>query len=413
MAVAFQPGQEVGRGDLDIFLTNALEVPTNAADITYAVYYVDPGPPETEVLIGAADRAPVNPAVGEYYAALLVPTSANIGTYRIRWTFREFVNSPGLQVVQEFAVVSTTTQVTSPYSSDEQEMINSLRVLLRDNCIGGEETVELDVDGEKMVVSLHDLWEALHDLNPPSGDGICLRSAFQRRTLQIQSLSPGGQRCWKPVLHVSRAEVGGESIVEITTRQGASVTTGGHRVFLTPTCKVEAEQLRAGTLTAGEQVLSVQPQPPRAYMYDLTAADWHNFFLFRSGLVVSNSPDRNYHFRPPEHEADIGAYNRIFGYIWEDAELSLYLRRALDWWDMFPPRTTSGSLERLVRENPTWRTAIYYAGMAFALNALAINWVSEEFSLDGCSVVRVYLPTGEAVDLPISELHQVLYGDAE
>jgi len=60
MAVAFQPGDEVVRGDLDIFLTNALG-PTNAAEITYALYYVDPGPPEAEVLIGSAARTPVNP----------------------------------------------------------------------------------------------------------------------------------------------------------------------------------------------------------------------------------------------------------------------------------------------------------------------------------------------------------------
>src|SRR3989344_317945 len=168
MAIAFQPGQEVVRGDLDIFLTNYQGSPTNAAEIAYALYYLDPGPPEAEVLIGAADRVPVNPAVGEYYAALMIPTSATVGTYRIRWTFRELVNSPQTQVVQEFAVVTTTVVVVSPYTASEQEMIASLRIMLRDNCIGGEDTVELDVDGEKMVVSFHDLWETLQDLNPTS-----------------------------------------------------------------------------------------------------------------------------------------------------------------------------------------------------------------------------------------------------
>jgi len=168
MAVAFQPGQEVVRGDLDIFLTNALGNPTNAAEITYALYYVDPGPPEAEVIIGSAARVPVNPAVGEYYAALMIPTAATVGTYRIRWTMRELINSPQTQVVQEFAVVSTTTLVATPYTTAEQEMIDTLRILLRDNCIGGEETVELDVDGEMMVVRLDDLWESLHDISPES-----------------------------------------------------------------------------------------------------------------------------------------------------------------------------------------------------------------------------------------------------
>ena len=233
MAVAFHPTQELSRGDLDIFLTNNLGNPTNAAEITYALYYVDPGPPETEVLVGPAAHVPVNPAVGEYYAALMVPAAAVAGTYRIRWTFKEFINSPQTQVVQEFAVVLSSQLVVSPYTAAEQEMINTLRILLRDN-----------------------------------------------------------------------------------------------------------------------------------------------------------NPDRNYHFRPPEHEADIGAYNRVFGYVWEDSELLTYLRQAVDWWDMFPPRTNVGNLNKLVAENPTWRTAIQYGGMMFALMALAINWVHEEFdySIGGVSL---------------------------
>lgn len=233
MAVAFNVGQETGRGDLDIFLTNASGNPTNAAEITYSLYYVDPGPPESEVLIGAAARTPVNPAVGEYYAALLIPQTANVGTYHIRWQFRETLSSPIVEVVQEFAVVDSTVRVSSPYSDIEQDMIDTLRVMLRDN-----------------------------------------------------------------------------------------------------------------------------------------------------------NPDRNYHFRPPEHEADIGAYNRIFGYVWEDAELKVYLERSVDWWDMFPPRTYVCTLQALVSQNPSWRTAIYYGGMMFALNALAINWVHEEFdySIGGVSL---------------------------
>lgn len=166
MAVAFYPGQEVSRGDLDIFVKDSSQTPINPAEITYSLYYVDPGPPEAEVLIGAADRTPVNPAVGEFYAALMVPANATIGTYRIRWTIREAVGTPQMQVVQEFAVIKSTDLVASPYSVVEQELINTLRILIRDNCIGGEETVELDVEGEMMIVRLDELWEALHDISP-------------------------------------------------------------------------------------------------------------------------------------------------------------------------------------------------------------------------------------------------------
>lgn len=168
MAVAFRPNDILGRGDLDIFLTNCNGYPSNAAEITYAIYYVDPGPPEIEVLIGSATRTPVNPAVGEYYASLMIPAGVTSGDYRIRWTFKELVNSSFQLVVQEFAVVpeSSVLSLSTTYSACVQGLIDTLRVLIRDQCVGGEETVELDVGGEKMVVRMDDLWEALRDANP-------------------------------------------------------------------------------------------------------------------------------------------------------------------------------------------------------------------------------------------------------
>jgi len=56
--------------------------------------------------------------------------------------------------------------VTS-YTNAETDMIRKLRMHLRDQCVGGEEDVELDVDGEKMVVRMDDLWEALKDEPTP------------------------------------------------------------------------------------------------------------------------------------------------------------------------------------------------------------------------------------------------------
>jgi len=167
MTVAFYPAQEAVRGDLDIFLTDSNGVPTNPFSITYSIYYQDPGPPAVEVLIGAGGVIPVNPAVGEFYAALMVPTDAIPGTYRLKWTIQDTAVSVPVEVVQEFAVIKSTDLVASPYSDIEADMIRVLRVMLRDNCVGAEETVELDVDGEMMVVRMDGLWEALNDLSPP------------------------------------------------------------------------------------------------------------------------------------------------------------------------------------------------------------------------------------------------------
>jgi hypothetical protein len=235
MAVAFQQGQDVGQGDLDIFLTNQFGAATNAAEISYAIYWLDEsGGTPVEVLIGPAVRVPVNPSVGEYYASLSIPAGGDLGTYHIRWTFKETAASPAQGTVQEFAVVNDTTSVAPTlYSTAVQSLINSLRILLRDN-----------------------------------------------------------------------------------------------------------------------------------------------------------DPDRNYRFRPPEHEGDIGQYNQIFGQIWEDYELYEYLQRALDWWNMLPPLTGICNLDTLVLSYPQWRTAVINIAMLYAAWAVAFNWVADEFdySIGGISL---------------------------
>lgn len=234
MAVAFTPGQMISSGDLDIFLTNSSGSPANAYSITYAIYYVDPVS-HAEVLIGSPTRTPINPTIGEYYASLQVPTSATPGAYRIRWTFQQFTSTPPQQVVQEWAVVSTSTIITPPpYTPAVTSLIHSLRILLRDN-----------------------------------------------------------------------------------------------------------------------------------------------------------SPDTNYHFRPPESESTIGAYNQVFGYVWTDEELKEYLDRGLDWWNMMPPMTSGlSTLDMMVQERPVWRTAIMWDAITHACFALASNWTVDEFnySIGGISL---------------------------
>jgi hypothetical protein len=133
MGVAFTSGQELSRGDLDIFLTNAQGNAANSYEIYYGIYYVDPVS-SVEVLIGSERRIPLNPSVGEYYASLRIPESADPGTYRVRWTFREVAGAPLQQVVQEWAIVSANSflTTTSPYSVAEQDMIRRLRIMLRD-----------------------------------------------------------------------------------------------------------------------------------------------------------------------------------------------------------------------------------------------------------------------------------------
>ena len=107
MAVVFTQGQVLGRGDLDIYLSNADGNPTNAFSISYAIYYVDPTT-TAEVLIGSASRTPVNPTVGST-RSLQVPRAAP-GDYHIRWRFRETSTTAEEGAVQEFASYPTPSR---------------------------------------------------------------------------------------------------------------------------------------------------------------------------------------------------------------------------------------------------------------------------------------------------------------
>jgi hypothetical protein len=257
MGVAFTPGQTLGRGDLDIFLTNTAGNVSNAYTITFAIYWVDPVS-NAEVLIGPSARQPVNPAVGEYYAAIMIPTAATPGTYHIRWTFKQYSSDPDSQVVQEFAVVAAGSNTgagsaTSSRSTCQQDLIRKLRFLIRDN-----------------------------------------------------------------------------------------------------------------------------------------------------------APDRNYKFRPPQGEGTVGCYNRVFGYIWEDEELAEYLEIALWKWNMHPPETEElCTVDMLCQRKPAWKAALLWGALVNAAQALAYNWVSEEFSVAGETMFADVLPDGREVVLPIAELHSI------
>jgi len=171
MAVCFKPGYETKRNDLSIFLVNEYGVPTDAASIYYAIYFVDKskGEPGVEILIGPAQRTPVHPSVGEYYAAFLVPMGAAAGTYRIRWTFKRTVSGEDQTVVQEFGVddPSSCTTGQKVYSTCVAGLIDKLRIMLRDNCVAGDEMIEIDVDGTQLEISMKDLWEILKEEGPP------------------------------------------------------------------------------------------------------------------------------------------------------------------------------------------------------------------------------------------------------
>jgi hypothetical protein len=222
-STSFYKGQQLGRNDLNLFISNVNDTPVNAAEISYALYDFTTG---SEVLVGPPAREPANPAVGEYYASLVIPLDANLGEYRVRWTFREYVGAPINSVLMGFSLVDRVVpnEMAPVLSSGELDMARRLRILLRDN-----------------------------------------------------------------------------------------------------------------------------------------------------------NPDRNYHFRPPTNEETISQFSRVFGFIWEDGELQEYLERSLDEIIAAPPRTPFANVDNMVAMRPEWRTLLLTGAMYWALFALRINWIADEF----------------------------------
>lgn len=220
MGVAFFKGQQLGPEDLNICLEGSNGSPSNAAEIHYSLADVTTG---AEVMVGPPRRSPANPEVGKYYASVIIPLDANIGLYRIRWSFRETVGGPVHQAVQEFEVIDKDVTPVD-LSGCQADMVRRLRILLRDN-----------------------------------------------------------------------------------------------------------------------------------------------------------NPDRNYHFRPPAHEATISQFNQVFGYVWEDYELAEFIERSVDMIAASPPRTPLRSCDDLVKCYPEWRTLLLNGAAHYALLALMINWIVDEF----------------------------------
>lgn len=130
MGTSFLRGQQLGRSDLNIFLTNSSGHPVNAAEISYAIY---DNTTNQEVLVGPLRRIPVNASIGEYFVSLIIPLDANLGDYRVRWSMREMVGGPLQSVVQPFTVQDREVAMPSYFSTYQLELIRSLRTALRDN----------------------------------------------------------------------------------------------------------------------------------------------------------------------------------------------------------------------------------------------------------------------------------------
>lgn len=128
--VAYYPNQFLGPNELYIQVLNERNNPFDPSEITYAVFDRTTG---IDILVGSPAQSPVRTGCGRYHANFQIPTSANQGDWIIRWNFKDEATDSERNVVQEFAVVHPSTQVSSPYKERERDLLRRLRFLLRDN----------------------------------------------------------------------------------------------------------------------------------------------------------------------------------------------------------------------------------------------------------------------------------------
>jgi hypothetical protein len=225
-----------------------------------------------------------------------------------------------------------------------------------------------------------------------------IRQAFLEGSLEAESVSPEGEVSWQPVLASFQTKGSTLPLYEVSTQQGSMRLTGNHRVFLSP-----REKLPAGFLEPGQEVLSIKEGsassllvegvrqiPSEDWVYDITVGENHNFKVLGSGVVVSNSPDRTYRFRPPQGEGDIGCNNQVFGYIWTDEEFAEFLEIAVWKWNLHPPNTDClyPTVDAMCQKRPAYKSALLWGSLVTAAQMLAYRWTVNEFdySIGGISL---------------------------
>ena len=223
-----------------------------------------------------------------------------------------------------------------------------------------------------------------------------IRSAYHAGKLKTRSVTPKGDVKWMSITCVSRTKIPHWSdiqFIRLSSEQGSSVLTDDHKVFVSPTQKLSAADVSTNTPVqslGGSTVVRSSRTVPRPYMYDLTVSGWHNFQLENSGIVVSNSPDRFYRWRPPVSVDTVGKYSKVFGHIWLEEELNEYLDMAVDVVNLYPPATDAehATLETMIQVRPAWRSLLIWQGQVQAARALQANWIADEFdySIGGVSL---------------------------
>jgi hypothetical protein len=117
MSVVYQRGQELSESDLRIQFNDANGDPITTLEVRYSIYFDHDGE-----WLSLGDTAyhttpTASETDGKYWIDWMVPTGAAIGTYQVRWDYREDDEHMWKQSRTNFSVIRYRT--TSPVRTAE------------------------------------------------------------------------------------------------------------------------------------------------------------------------------------------------------------------------------------------------------------------------------------------------------
>lgn len=339
MAVVFQPGQQLTKNDLNIFIKDDSG---QLFDPNYIAYSLEDE--EGNSLLVQVINTPTKESAGWFWADVKIPMETPIGTYLIRWHVKDTYDAPIQQIEQKFGVVKlkeasvsyTPTIGGVVYYPGQSLTEKDLYIIIRNQMGNQSDAYSISYEIIQRISGL-EILVSPQDITP-----IRLGIGHYFANYQIPSDSiPGDYYIrWK---------------------------------FLeTPTSDMSFATQEFAVIDGSIIVKSPYHSNTQTLIRKLRY------------ILRDNNPDRNYHFMPPAQEEVVQGFTQKFGYVWEDDELFEYIDFAISDLNNRPPRegwTIDTLPSRL-------NSMVLTLASATALRALAINWVHQEFdgSISGISL---------------------------
>jgi hypothetical protein len=339
--VAIERGQQLTNKDLQTYVRDNSNNLVDPFSITYAIYDRTGSKP---VLVGnRLDQQPARESVGFYWANIRIEEADNLGEYEIEWTIRLTEESVKECTRQRFSIVR---------KSDPLRMLSSTGgVAYYPNQFLGPNELYIQV---------------LNERNNPFDPSEITYAIFDRTT-GIDILV--GSSTQTPV-KTSCGRYHANFQIPANANQGDWIIRWNFR-----------DDETGSERNVVQEFAVVHPSTTVSSPYKERERDLLRRLRF---LLRDNNPDRNYKFVPPESERVIQNFTETFGFIWTDEELYEYLLLAVDAVNNYPPIE-----DYSLPSAPTRLSAlIVLKAASFALAALSINWIHDEFdySIGGVSL---------------------------